>query len=334
MKRASRWMMAVVVMGMMWAGRAQAGDLTPPGPPGSTMHTLEEIYQRQATLEANQAAMEAYLAAMEAQLSPAGMVVVSAGVNTGTDPDFGAYSLTNAESFYMDKYEVTKALWDSVRTWGLTNGYTDLSSGGGKAANHPVQDVSWYDCVKWCNARSEKEWREAAYYTDAVYTSVYKTGTVSGVSAPYVKASAKGYRLPTDVQWEYAARGGATSHRFPWSDSDEIQHARANYYSSSSYGYDTSPTRGYHPSYTNAPTPYTSPAGSFAPNGYGVYDMAGNVWEWCYDWHPSYVGSYRVLRGGSWNDFAYLCRVAYRNTYYPDYGTGYSGFRAVLPPGQ
>ncbi len=58
MKRASRWMMAVVVMGMMWAGRAQAGDLTPPGPPGSTMHTLEEIYQRQATLEANQAAID------------------------------------------------------------------------------------------------------------------------------------------------------------------------------------------------------------------------------------------------------------------------------------
>ena len=271
---------------------------------------------------------------MQANTIPVGMVLIPGGINTGTDPDFGAYSLTNATAFYMDKYEVTKALWDAVRTWGLANGYPNLATGGGKAANHPVQTVNWYNCVKWCNARSEKDGREAAYYTDAGYTSVYKTGTVSGVSTPYLKGSARGYRLPTDAQWEYAARGGATSHRFPWSDSDEIQHARANYNSSSSYAYDTSPTRGYHPSYTNAPTPYTSPAGAFAPNGYGLYDMAGNVWEWCFDWCPGYEGSSRVFRGGCWYYNAYYCRVGYRYSINPggaDYGIG---FRVALPPGQ
>jgi len=328
--RTGKWimttMMAIATVGML-PNSAWAGDLTPPGAPGPTMHTLEEIYQKLLSLEQRQAAAES-------QLSPAGMVLIPAGVNTGTDPDFGAYSLTDETAFYMDKYEVTKAQWDAVQTWGLANGYTDLATGAGKAANHPVQTVNWYNCVKWCNARSEKEGREAAYYTDAGYTSMYKTGTVSGVSAPYLKGSAKGYRLPTEVQWVYAARGGATSHRFPWSDSDNIQHARANYSSSSSYAYDTSPTRGYHPSYTNAPTPYTSPAGVFAPNGYGLYDMAGNVFEWCFDWYPGLEGSYRVLRGGSWNRSADYCRVAYRNLTYPDYSAYNIGFRAVLPPGQ
>jgi formylglycine-generating enzyme required for sulfatase activity len=260
-----------------------------------------------------------------------GMVLIPSGTNAGTDPDFGAYSLT-VESFYMDRYEVTKALWDEVRTWAVTNDYTDLPEGGGKAANHPVHSVNWYDCVKWCNARSQEANLTPVYYTDAAMTVVYKTGEVS---VPYVKISANGYRLPTDVQWEYAARGGVANRRFPWSDVDTIQHARANYHSESSYGYDTSPTRGYHPKYVTDGTPNTSPAGSFAPNGYGLYDMAGNLREWCYDWHPSYVGSRRVLRGAGWHNGADRCRVAYRDDDgYPGSRQIFSGFRAVLPPGQ
>jgi len=262
---------------------------------------------------------------------PAGMVAIPAGTNTGTDPDFGAYSLT-VTAFYMDKYEVTKDQWDTVRTWGASNGYTDLAAGAGKAGDHPVQTVNWYDVVKWCNARSEQAGLTPAYYTDAGYTTVYRTGTVSGVAPPYVNGSADGYRLPTDEEWEYAARGGAESHRFPWSDSDNISHTRANYRALGGYAYDDSDEADYHPTYATGGTPYTSPSGAFAANGYGLYDMAGNVYEWCYSWYPGLEGWHRVMRGGSWNNNANNCRVGNRNNNTPGNANNNIGFRAVLPP--
>ena len=87
--------------------------------------------------------------------APNGMVWVRGGTNAGTDPDFGAYSLTVA-SFYMDQCEVTKGLWDEVRAYGLGVGYSDLREGVSKGSGHPVGGVTWYDCAKWCNARSQK----------------------------------------------------------------------------------------------------------------------------------------------------------------------------------
>ncbi len=257
---------------------------------------------------------------------PDGMVQIPGGTNSGTDPPFGAYSLT-ADSFYMDATQVTKALWDEVYNWAVTNGYGFDNAGSGKATNHPVHTVNWYDVVKWCNARSEKEGRPAVYM---VNEAVYKTGQSNDI----VQIIAAGYRLPTDTEWEYAARGGLSGQSFPWGDTITIQHARANYWSSSSYSYDTSPTRGYHPTYNDGTTPYTSPVGSFAANGYGLYDMAGNVWEWCFDRHPLWVDSHRVLRGGSWTHLANHCRVGPRNGSAPYYATYDFGFRAVLPPGR
>ena len=257
---------------------------------------------------------------------PAGMVLIPGGTSSGTDPDFGAYSLT-VSPFYMDRYEVTKAKWDEVYSWAITHGYSFDHVGSGKAANHPVHTVGWYDVVKWCNARSQKEGRPAVY---TVGGAIYKTGQRDDV----VQTSAAGYRLPTDVEWEYAARGGVANRRFPWGDSDTIQHGRANYYSSSSYSYDTSPTRNYHPTYNDGTFPYTSPAGSFAANGYGLYDMTGNVWEWCFDWYPGYEGSDRVMRGGGWSSLADGCRVGRRYGGWPSIARGIIGFRAVLPPGQ
>lgn len=244
--------------------------------------------------------------------------------------------------FYIGRYEVTKGLWDTVRTWATSNGYY-LNAGSGKAADHPVNSVKWFDCVKWCNARSQQEGRTPCYYTDPGLTTVYKTGEV----APYVKWNANGYRLPTEAEWEKAARGGVPGHRFPWSDTDTIQHARANYYSLASASYDTSPTRGLHPTFSTGPQPYTSPVGYFAPNGYGLYDMAGNVWEWCNDWKSDTYyssspgsnptgpasGNYRVLRGGSWGDVAVSLRCAGRvnGGRRPDFRySGGIGFRLAL----
>jgi formylglycine-generating enzyme len=249
----------------------------------------------------------------------------------------------------MDRYEVTKALWDDVYNWAITHSYSFEYGAQGKASSHPAYMMTWYDAVKWCNARSEKENRTPAYYTEAGLNVRYRSGQVD-VQTNWVNWSS-GYRLPTEAEWEKAARGGASGHRFPWSDVDTITQSRANYYSYWSGGvpydpYDVNPTSGYHPTFATGGIPYTSPVGYFAANGYGLYDMAGNVWEWCWDWYGSYSsgsqtdprgpasGSNRVPRGGSWNNDANCCRTAYRSYDFPTIRLNFLGFRSVLPPGQ
>jgi formylglycine-generating enzyme required for sulfatase activity len=282
-------------------------------------------------------------------LIPAGSFTMGATTNMGHESYSGEVPQHSVyvSAFYMDRFEVTKALWDEVKGWNGGNGYSYDNAGSGKATNHPVHTINWYDTVKWCNARSQKEGLTPCYYTDAGLSVIYKTGQL----APYVNWSASGYRLPTEAEWEKAARGGTPGHRFAWSDSDTIQHSRANYYSSTSYAYDTSLTRGYHPTFNDGVSPYTSPVGTFAATGYapGLYDMAGNVWEWCWDWYSSSYygssptndprgptsGSGRVFRGGSWGSSAGYCRAASRAYDYPDYSYyGYVGLRCVRAAGQ
>ena len=239
----------------------------------------------------------------------------------------------NVSAFYMAQRETTKALWDEVRAWGLSRGYTDLQDGNGRAANHPVHTVSWFDIIKWCNARSEKEGLAPCY---TVGGSPLRTGT----AIPVVNWTAKGYRLPTEAEWEKSARGGLNGKRFPLGDT--ITHSQANYWSDSSLFYDVSLTRGGHPTYTVGGFPYTSPVGNFAANGYGLHDMEGNLWEWCWDWYGNYdtgspsdprgasSGSLRVRRGGVWTiALAIYCRVANRSNDAPSSSNNYIGFRVV-----
>ena len=249
-------------------------------------------------------------------LIPAGSFRMGDSFGEG-DSDERPVHTVHVNAFYMDKFEVTKALWDEVAAWAERNGY-DIkpADGAGKAPNHPVYNVSWYEAVKWANARSEREGLTPCYYTDATHRTVYRTGVLD-LSSDCVKWTASGYRLPTEAEWEKAARGELVGARYPWGN--EIDCTKATYYEC---------------------FPSTTPVGSYPPNGYGLYDMAGNVWEWVWDWYDSgyYAkspgtdprgpasGSNRVERGGSWNSDANSCRVANRSSCSP-WGCHYQGFR-------
>jgi formylglycine-generating enzyme required for sulfatase activity len=257
--------------------------------------------------------------------------------------------------FFMESNVVTGALWDFVvhHCYVQTNYSFASGHGQSKGPRHPVQIVSWYDVVKWCNARSEVEGLTPVYYTDGPpnYGNVYRSGEIDGI---YMKpGNTNGYRLPTEAEWEKAARGALVGKRFPWGDT--IDWTRANYLVcrsgvSNCYSYDaesgcSAQEDCYDPAYADHSDPflYTSPVGSFAPNGYGLFDMAGNVYQWCWDWYSFSYDSgqtdpqgpstaqpaYRVLRGGAWGNFANAARCAYRWNDPALHAVNRLGFRCV-----
>jgi len=282
-------------------------------------------------------------------LIPGSTFVMGDCLGEGNDDERPAH-LVHVSAFYMDRYEVSKALWDAVCVWATNAGYAFANPGSAKATNHPVHTINWYDAVKWCNARSEKEGLTPCYYADTNLTVVYKTA-YDVTNAPSVRWSANGYRLPTEAEWEKAARAGAGGHRFPWHDADTITHSRANYYSlvSPDLPYDVSSTRGFHPAYRSGGYPYTNPGGALPPNPYGLCDMAGNLREWCWDayaadWYgqraatetntpgPPQPLANRVTRGGAWRDNANYSRCADRLDENPFNALNVLGFRCVRRP--
>jgi formylglycine-generating enzyme required for sulfatase activity len=326
------------------------------------------------------------------QLIPAGEFLMGDSFNEGGGDELPRHAVY-VDAFYMDTYEVTNQQYAAGLNWAYAQGglitvtsgvvykynsgtsypycdtttnssYSRITWNGSMFAvvsgkeNHPMVQVGWYGAVAYAN------WRSAMHGKPLCYD----------LSTWECNFAVAGYHLPTEAEWEKAARGGVAGHRFPWSDTDTIQHARANYYSYWEggvpyYSYDTSPTQGFHPLWGVGSYPYTTPVGFFtgalqykadwgwpgAPisyqtangaNGYGLYDMAGNVWEWCNDWygetyysssaydnpHGPTSGSCRILRGGCWYyEYAFGCRVA-RRSYYGAPGSPYShsGFRLAL----
>jgi len=286
---------------------------------------------------------------------PAGMTLIPAGVFTMGDTLDGENDAipinVTVSAFYMDVNLVSLSQWQGVYSYATSHGYSFVNAGMGKAVNHPVQTVDWYDCVKWCNARSQQAGLTPVYYTDAGFTRVFTNGD-SGTTAVYANWRTNGYRLPTEAEWEKAARGGLIGQRFPWGNT--ISWSQANYsgdpLSLDPYGfaYDLSTAIDYDPAFSGGDKgnyPYTSPVGSFPANGYGLYDMAGNVFEWCWDWYGTPYGqptttnptgpassleNLRVLRGGPWDNHATFARSASRyDDDFPNAANYGYGFRCV-----
>jgi formylglycine-generating enzyme required for sulfatase activity len=222
--------------------------------------------------------------------------------------------------FYMGKYEVTQKEYREIVGTNPSNFTGDTL---------PVEQVTWFEAIQYCNARSRKEGLTPAY-------------TVSGENVTWNRA-ANGYRLPTEAEWEYACRAETIT---PFNTGNNITVQQADYYGT--YPYNIEQNYFSQNKLDVRPGEYrerTVSVGSFAANKWGLYNMHGNVWEWCWDWYGEYSntasvasatatdpigvssGTFRVNRGGGWNDFAKNLRSAYRAATPPNNGSFNLGFR-------
>lgn len=209
------------------------------------------------------------------------------------------------DGFVVGRYEVTGELWDAVRAWGATRGY-DLPASGAAGPRFPAAAVSWYDAVKFCNALSEWAGLAPVY---RVSGAVYRAGDYGASVSPVVAAGGNGWRLPTENEWEYAAKSGPANQNTTYVGSNTV--GLVAWYSA------------------NAASAQW--VGQKSANSAGIYDMSGNVSEWCNEvatanWHP------RRMRGGSYVHAELSVRLTRRSEQTPEARSAWTGFRIVRTP--
>ncbi len=257
--------------------------------------------------------------------------------------------------FKMGKYEVTYELWHLVYTWATNNAYNFANAGQeghdgpiiGAAPTiarfEPATRINWRSAIVWCNAYSQMDGKTPVYYSDSGFTTPIKDSrsgsyansinpAAGSFDNPYVNWSATGYRLPTAGEWQYAA-----SYR------DGLDWTPYNYASGATANYSNATATGLVAWYNGNSSSSTKTVGTRDANALGIHDMSGNVFEWCWDWYSSQVptmeqtnyrgpvpASFRVIRGGTYNQAAKFIQIGYRSTFAPFASSQTGGFRVVL----
>ena len=264
---------------------------------------------------------------------PAGTFQMGSNAEGVDENEKPAHDVTISKGYFMGRHEVTQKEYEKYCSY--TGGEDETPTEQyGDGDDYPAYYVSWYDAVVYCNRRSIAEDLTPCYAIGGeTDPSKWGDGTVptsrdstwNGVTCNW---GANGYRLPTEAEWEYAARAGDdTINARTWSGTKKEDDLK-NY---AWYSYEGSDSK-------------THQVGTLAPNAWGLYDMSGNVWEWCWDWYGGYStesvpnptdptggssGSIRVFRGGGWCDDAGNCTVSLRNCNFPSIRGSFLGFRLV-----
>ena len=278
-----------------------------------TNNSLSIPYNFASPVNANITLHAKWLPAIEMVQVPGGSFLM--GSDDTEDLDAAPPHKVTLNGFKISKYPITQGQYVSLA------GYNPSEfASHDDAGDHPVENLNWYEAVEFCNVLSEREGLTPVYKISARIPAAGFPITAMDVAADW---SAGGYRLPTEAEWEYAAKGGNGNgpyHVYSGSD-DPLTVA---WFNSGAGTY-----------------PETHPVGKKKPNGLGIYDMSGNVWEWCWDWFGAYSGAAstnprgpssgpgRVMRGGCWSLSDTVIRIAYRNYFDPVLTYGLIGFRVV-----